>query len=282
MTHDHTTITLPADLPIRMARWGLVRTGEPPVRTATSILLPVLRDGMPAMLKLSHDPDEQRGNDLMAWWRGTGAAPVLDHDREAILLERAITGRSLADMVDEGDDTEATRQICHVAGRLHGHRAASRPTLRLLDDWFRDFTALPPAPGDWLARCAASARALLADPREPVALHGDLHHGNVLEFGAKGWRAIDPKGLFGERTFDFAALFLNPDLAGRPRRHADLPNIFAQRVDLVAQTASLDRTRLVQWIHAWCGLSALWFLEDGAEPVIQHRIALHAEKFLTR
>ena len=280
MTNDHTTPPLPADLSIRMARWRLVRTDEPPIRTATSILLPVLHDGMPAMLKLSHDPDEQRGNDLMAWWQGAGAAPVLAHDREAILLERARPGRSLADLVDAGDDIAATRQICHVAARLHGHRASDRPRLRLLDDWFRDLSAVAPSRGDWLARCAASARALLADPRDPMPLHGDLHHGNVLDFGAKGWRAIDPKGLFGERTFDFAALFLNPDLAGRPRRHADLPHILAQRVDLVARTASLDRLRLIRWIHAWCGLSALWFLEDKSEPIIQHRVALHAEYLL--
>lgn len=32
-----------------------------------------------------------------------------------------------------------------------------------------------------------------------VTLHGDLHHGNVLDFGASGWLAIDPKGLKGER-----------------------------------------------------------------------------------
>jgi hypothetical protein len=32
---------------------------------------------------------------------------------------------------------------------------------------------------------------------------------------AKGrsWLAIDPKALFGERAFEFANLFLNPDLA---------------------------------------------------------------------
>jgi aminoglycoside/hydroxyurea antibiotic resistance kinase len=41
-------------------------------------------------------------------------------------------------------------------------------------------------------------------------LHGDLHHGNVLDFGLRGWLAIDPKGLLGERGFDFANIFTNP------------------------------------------------------------------------
>ena len=46
---------------------------------------------------------------------------------------------------------------------------------------------------------AETAQALLADPRERSVLHGDLHHDNALDFGARGWRAIDPKGLIGER-----------------------------------------------------------------------------------
>jgi streptomycin 6-kinase len=44
------------------------------------------------------------------------------------------------------------------------------------------------------------------------ALHGDLHHENVLDFGERRWLAIDPHGLHGERFFDFANIFTNPDL----------------------------------------------------------------------
>jgi streptomycin 6-kinase len=40
---------------------------------------------------------------------------------------------------------------------------------------------------------------LLTTQREKVVLHGDMHHGNVLNFGSRGWLAIDPKGLIGER-----------------------------------------------------------------------------------
>lgn len=31
-------------------------------------------------------------------------------------------------------------------------------------------------------------------------------------FGERGWLAIDPKRLLGERSFDFANIFTNPDL----------------------------------------------------------------------
>jgi streptomycin 6-kinase len=46
---------------------------------------------------------------------------------------------------------------------------------------------------------AATARELLAKPSEVVVLHGDIHRGNVLDFGPRGWLASDPKGLVGER-----------------------------------------------------------------------------------
>lgn len=50
----------------------------------------------------------------------------------------------------------------------------------------------------------------MADPHDVVVLHGDIHHGNVLDGGERGWRAIDPKGLLGERTFDFVNILLAP------------------------------------------------------------------------
>jgi type IV secretion system protein VirD4 len=36
---------------------------------------------------------------------------------------------------------------------------------------------------------------LLAEPRDVGVLHGDLHHDNVLDFGARGWLAIDPNDI---------------------------------------------------------------------------------------
>ena len=60
-----------------LVRWGLVRDGEP-IRTHASRLLPVLRGGTPAMLKLSAAEEEPVAGALMAWWDGDGAARVLD------------------------------------------------------------------------------------------------------------------------------------------------------------------------------------------------------------
>ena len=112
--------------------------------------------------------------------------------------------------------------------------------------------------GGILTACAATARELLASERDVVPLHGDIHHGNILDFGPRGWLAIDPKGLIGERGFDYANLFCNPEA-----EIAIAPGRLARQVDVVAEAAGLERRRLLKWIMAYAGLSAAWFLGMG-------------------
>lgn len=47
-----------------LERWNLAGDGAPIV-THSSDLLPVRRDGVPAMLKIAHEDEERRGPDLM-------------------------------------------------------------------------------------------------------------------------------------------------------------------------------------------------------------------------
>ena len=111
-----------------LKRWALTIDGDA-FGSLNGNLLPVRHHGMPAMLKISQEPEEQAGNLLMAWWDGEGAAPVLAHDGEALLMERAISPISLTQMVNCGEDDEATRILCAVAGRLHTPLAKPAPAL---------------------------------------------------------------------------------------------------------------------------------------------------------
>jgi streptomycin 6-kinase len=242
-----------------LARWDLVRDGEA-ITTPSSLLLPVRRHGAPVMLKIARQEEERRGGRLMTWWDGCGAARVLEHDDHALLLERATGPRRLAAMVAAGRDDEATRILCAVADRLHAPRRGPPPELVPLSRWFEALAPAARSQGGLLAEADAAARDLLADPREPVVLHGDIHHGNVLDAGARGWLAIDPKGLWGERTFDFVNILRNPDAAT-----ALAPGRFDRQVDVLVDAVALDRHRLLKWTLAFAGLSASWHLADG-EP----------------
>ena len=243
-----------------LRRWGLRADGDAIV-TRSSCLLPVIWRGAPAMLNVAVEAEEKAGAALMAWWDGNGAARVLALEGEALLMERAQCRRSLVEMSRTGRDDEATRIICDVLGRLHAPRTRPPPPLVALDDWFRDLEPAAAAHGGVLATCAATAAALLASQQDKVVLHGDIHHGNILDFGDRGWLAIDPKRLYGERGFDYANLFCNPDA-----EIATSPAHFLRRLQLVASVASLDPLRLLQWVLAWSGLSAAWFLAHRQSP----------------
>jgi streptomycin 6-kinase len=250
-----------------LKRWQLTPDGEPIV-TPTSRILPVRVGGMAAMLKIASIDEERIGNRLMAWWNGAGAARVLAADDDAILMERAEHGRSLAHAIGERGDDAASRTICAVLAKLHA--APGRPSIGLpfLAEWFEPLGRAARAQGGLFRIAAAAAADLLADEREAVVLHGDVHHGNVLDFGARGWLAIDPKGLVGERGFDYANIFCNPDDATAAR-----PGRLARQADVVAEAAHLERSRLLAWVVAWAGLSAAFALDDGLSPDGALRVA---------
>ncbi len=247
------------DAKIYFDLWRLIPDGDPIV-THSSRLFPVRRDGEPAMLKLAVVPEEKWGAELMVWWNGVGAARVLEHKDDAILLERATGRLSLADMARDGRDDEASCIICEAVSKLHAPRGISLPPLIPLSDRFRALEAAVQREGGSFVRSAVAARMLLSEPRDVVPLHGDIHHGNILDFAERGWLAIDPKGLVGERYFDYANLFCNPDHAV-----ATAPGRLARQVNVVSAAAGLNRFRLLQWIVAWTGLSAAWLIEDGLD-----------------
>ncbi len=251
-----------------LTRWQLTPDGEP-ITTPTSHLLPVLFNTFPAMLKIAIVPEEKSGGKLMAWWDGDGAARVLAQDGDALLLERALGTASLAEMACNDRDDDACRIICGVVARLHTPRQQPPPAVPLTH-WFRELAPAAKQRGGILTLCAETAQELLSEPQDEVVLHGDIHHGNILDFG-RGWLAVDPKGLFGERGFDYANLFCNPT-----GETATAPGRLARRADVVAAAAYLDRRRLLKWVLAWSGLSAVWMLSDGAFPNHALKIASEA------
>lgn len=254
-------------LGFHLARWDLVPDGEP-IETPSSLLLPVRRNGVPAMLKITREEEERRGGALMAWWQGEGAAKVLARHGDALLLERAAGTRSLAAMVATGHDDEASHILCVVAARLHVPRPDPPSELVPLPRWFEALAPAARTHGGLLAEADTEARTLLAESCEVVVLHGDLHHGNVLDGGERGWLAIDPKGLLGDRTFDFVNILRNPDAVT-----ATAPGRFDRQLAVLADAAALDRRRLLQWTLAFTGLSAAWHLADGTRPELDFTVA---------
>ena len=249
-----------------LARWQLTPDGLPFETKYQSRLLPVRYGGDAAILKISSGEEERRGGVLLSWYEGQGAVRVLAREGSAILLERAMGERDLATMARNGKDDEATKILCATAAQLHAPRQTPPPnTLVPLPVWFRALPQAASERGGIFAKSERVARELLDDVRDVTVLHGDLHHGNVLDGDARGWLVIDPKGLIGERGYDYANVLCNPDAAT-----ALAPGRLQRQAQIVCLESGLEPERLMKWLLAYCGLSAAWSLGDGhdARPAI--------------
>ena len=245
-----------------------------------SLLQPVLSEGRQAMLKIPLSGKEgaagvgegtgkgEAGFRLLACWDGKAAVKVYRYDAGALLMERAVGSQSLRHLVLDGHEDEANTIVCKLVEQLHAHTCTATPALSPLASWFRSLEKAAAQHDGLFAACHAVADKLLRDPQDQLALHGDIHYDNILDSGNRGWIAIDPKGVIGERGFDYANLFCNPtiEFATSPAR---LPREFP----LVAARAGLEPQRLLRWIIAWAGLMASWMLEDKEDPTLPLLVA---------
>ena len=241
--------------------WGLEPWGDP-LETFTSLLQPVRSpDGLALLKCFKPSSDELASGALLEWFDGSGCVRLLRGDHTAQLLEW-IDGRPLSDLVREGRDSDATSILAEVAGRLHAERSGVSEGLWPLEDWM----------GALLEReteAAPLARRLLETTSLEQPLHGDLHHGNILHHRQRGWLAIDPKGLFGDRYYDFANALFNPielpELVQDPQR-------FLAQARFLAERAALDLDRLIAFCLCYASLSEIWCEQDGVDPTHSRRM----------
>lgn len=252
-----------------LREWAL-RADGPPIVTPRCALLPVLeRDGSPAMLKIVTGQSQALSSTLLKWWDGRGAARVHASRGPVVLMERSEDPQRLLRMYERGLDEATVGVIVDVAARLHAKPNTPPPDgVPPLASWFADLLPAAERLGGILVACARAATALLETQTDVTILHGDLHHENVLHFGDRGWLAIDPKGVMGERTFEFVPSLLDPD----DTSPLDLARLERQ-IGLTATAAQLDPVRLRLWLLAWSGLSAVWWLADGKSPEPSLRVA---------
>jgi streptomycin 6-kinase len=254
---------LPPEVP---ASWRLTNprlVAETPRATIWQVTRP---NGQPAALKLIRpgQGEEAQGIAYLRALHGKGAVQVLAQDGNAVLMEWC-DGPSLGDLVRGAQDEDATEILCDVIQTLY----AASPDPAALEPLSQRFAPLTDAglDGD-LAAAAKIACALLDTAPKPQLLHGDLHHDNILH-SARGWLAIDPKGVWGDPAYEPANAFRNPDGAAdlifRPDRIAHLADRFSHRL-------RLPRDRLLGWAAAHCALSTFWSREDGLDPAEDLRL----------
>ena len=248
-------------------RWSL-EVDPPFPELSYNWAAPALRaDGTAAVLKLSFPNVEFRAEaGALRLFDGCGAARLLevDLDRGVLLLERLEPGLPLATVED---DEESTSIAAGLLEQMWRPVPPDHP-FPLVSDWTRGLVRLRrnfgggtgPMPTALVERAEALFARLLASQAEPVLLHGDLHHFNVLAAQRQPWLAIDPKGVVGEPAYDTAALLHNPaELLDVPHPSKALE----RRIDQLAEQLGLDRARVREWGISQAVLAAYWGWEDS-------------------
>ena len=235
------------------------------VQTSSAALFRATRANASLVLKIGfNSQDALREFHALRAFSGVGAIPVADFDETlgALLLPMAEPGEPLSSCTN---DERATQTCCTVFQRLHpapyaaAHHESLLHHFGAMDQYQKVWAGGGPVPRVWIDRAVDYLRALTASTMEPVLLHGDLHHDNILRHEA-GWVVIDPKGILGDRHFDVIQYLLNYcDRGGTPE------TVLARRVTMMKEQLALDPKRLAMWGVAKGVLDACWALEEGRD-----------------
>ncbi len=245
-----------------------IKVMHPYAPLSYNYVAPAVRaDGTEVVLKLGIPRNEFRTEIVaLRFFDGHGAARLLDSDSDlgAMVLERIRPGLTLSSIPDDEQATSIAAQVMKELWRTPPPEH-SFPTV---SDWAAGLAGLRdrfggetgPLPNALVEKAETLFLGLIGSMGDPVLLHGDLHHYNILSSTREGWLAIDPKGVVGEREYEVGALLRNC-LLSRPRPERFLE----QRVNQLAEELGFERERVLGWGLAQAVLSAWWSIEDGGQ-----------------
>jgi streptomycin 6-kinase len=220
---------------------------------------------LPVILKLSLHDLRQEITALQAF-SGCGVARVLAYEEQALLLERAVPGLTIKSYFPNQEE-EAIQVVTKVISRLRQAPFSSKfPTI---NDWLAALDKNWPVPQEYLAKARKLRDRLSASSSQPVLLHGDLHHDNILKNG-DSWLVIDPKGVIGEPAYEVAAFIRNP-LPDLPAAE-NAADIIKTRTRRLATLLNLEETRINNWSYVQAVLAWCWALEDKCATVSFERL----------
>lgn len=260
---------LPTTLRELATEWDLTLQGSASPGGRTSVVVYVtLADGRQGVLKLSPDHGLAHAEaQMLRMWAECGRVPEvwgLDNDHGAILMER-IQGRPLS----AGDRLPPMTEIGALIRDLHSvdgepeHLAELRPLMArvqfIFDLWGRERAEGPAAdvvPPTVVHQGFNRARELAHDDVDMVPLHGDLHPGNVIDGGARGLVALDPRACAGDRASDTVDWLM--------WRITD-PAQAQQRAEELSDAMNVDAERMLQWARAFAPCLAVAMVNRGRQ-----------------
>ena len=198
-------------------------------------------------------------------FNGKGSIQLLKEDIKdsVMLLERAVPGERLSDKISEDQVTI----FADVVKKLHVQTAPDLSGFPTLNFWAKDFASYRdkfslssgPIPQKLFEKAEAIFTQYPKDNKQKVLLHGDLHAMNILS-SQRGWLAIDPKGIVGEKEFETGVFLRNP--YGEFPHETNYKKFIVNRIVLCAELTGFDKKRITHWAFATAVNAMIWFLED--------------------
>ncbi|MFT4059791.1 MAG: aminoglycoside phosphotransferase family protein [Legionella sp.] len=258
---------LPAIVTALTIDWNLSEIIPVSNMTFNYVAKAILNSKEPVVLKISYDEQSIfNEKQALANLGPQGAIKLIDYDNRynALLLQQAIPGITLKSLYQDNPDY-VTDCYVETMRRLHFQQLPKESNHPSVADWLKvlDEPYLTQIPTTLLNKAIELRNKMLSSPKPLIFLHGDLHHDNILKHGNE-WFAIDPKGVIGEAEFEIAAfdfMYINELTIT-----TDVKNVFAKRVELLAQKSGLDASRIRDWVFIRLILMAAWFIEDNVDP----------------
>ncbi len=269
-------------------KWGLKSKGAFPELTLNYVEKVKTNNGEYLVLKIGfpQDLDFARQAKTLKLYSGNGAAKVINEDIEnsVLLLEGCIPGKSLHTLKDE---TKEVLIFTNIAKRLW-RRAPEDPSFENISkamedfEWYLDniIKVEKSLPKDLVVKARDLYKKLIATQKDTFLLHGDLHHDNIIS-SARGWLAIDPKGVIGEREFESASFIYNPYKQFSENQELITEKFFSHRIELIAAALRFDKHRITHWAFVKSVSSQIWSIQDfNREDKVSIKIARALEKLL--
>lgn len=265
-------------------RWNLRVQAPFPVLSYNFAAPATYADGREVVVKIGV-PNRELYTEIAALrlYNGHGICRLYaaDPDWGVLVIERLRPGTMLLDMADDAAATAVAAQVMQKLWRpVPNNDIGKFPTIARWAHGLHDLRAqfnggTGPFPRKLIETAESIFADLLASTSEPVLLHGDLHHYNILSATRQPWLAIDPKGVIGEPCYEVGAFMRNPlDLAKWP----DLQQVLSRRADVFADILGFERERILAWSLAQEILSKWWDYEDIEQDwnnplIVAHHLA---------
>jgi streptomycin 6-kinase len=214
------------------------------------------RGSQPVVLKVLRQPgDEWRCGEVLDAFDGRGIVGVYEYVEGAVLIERLNPGTALAAIALEGRGEEATDILAEVIQEMsHPHKSMkayatvneSLRNSRRMGKGFERYLASGDnqIPISLVEQSQQLHSELCASQQVARLLHGDLQHYNVLFDSARGWLAINPKGVVGEIEYEIGASLRNP--YEKPDLFAS-PDTIERRLMSYEANLRIDADRALAW-----------------------------------